>query len=92
MAGNSSITTTPSGNITRTTLGPINTTVTSTLITTASTLSNITTNNVTAPLQAPIFLQTPAAQGIGGAFAFIAIFITCHQVNDSFELVIYCHI
>ena len=34
--------------------------------------------NVTAPL---IFLQTTAAQGIAGAFAFAAILITVHQVS-----------
>lgn len=29
---------------------------------------------------APIFLQTRAAQGIAGAFVWVALFITCQQV------------
>jgi hypothetical protein len=28
----------------------------------------------------PIFLETKAAQGIAGAFVWIALFLTCHQV------------
>jgi hypothetical protein len=28
----------------------------------------------------PIFLETKAAQGIAGAFVWIALFMTCHQV------------
>jgi len=28
-----------------------------------------------------IFLQTPAAQGIAGVFAFTAMLVTCHQVS-----------
>ena len=38
------------------------------------------TKNVTQ-LQPLIFLQTQAAQGIAGTFAFAAILITCHQVR-----------
>ena len=35
----------------------------------------------------PIFLQTPAAQGVAGVFAFAALLITCHQVSSfSFHL------
>ena len=37
-------------------------------------------NNVTE-MQPLIFLQTRAAQGIAGTFAFAAIMITCHQVS-----------
>jgi hypothetical protein len=28
----------------------------------------------------PIFLQTKAAQGIAGAFVWVALVLTCHQV------------
>ena len=38
------------------------------------------TQNVTQ-LQPLIFLQTQAAQGIAGTFAFAAILISCHQVS-----------
>ncbi len=31
-----------------------------------------------------IFLQTAAAQGISGFFAFAALVITCHQVSPTF--------
>ena len=37
-------------------------------------------NNVTE-IHPLIFLQTKAAQGIAGTFAFAAILITCHQVR-----------
>ena len=29
---------------------------------------------------APIFLETKAAQGIAGAFVWVALFVTCQQV------------
>lgn len=35
-------------------------------------------------MQPLIFLQTRAAQGIAGTFAFAAILITCHQVRVTF--------
>lgn len=56
------------------------TATTSLIITTTSAETNITTEsyNVTQPL---IFLQTAAAEGIAGTFAFAAILITVHQVS-----------
>jgi len=42
-------------------------------------------SNDTEPL---IFLQTRAAQGIAGTFAFAAILITCHQVRGLFILAV----
>lgn len=44
--------------------------------------TNTTDSNITQP-QPLIFLQTPAAQGIAGTFAFAAILITVHQVNTA---------
>ena len=55
---------------------------TSTIMTT-SIPANTTTlviQNVTE-IQPLIFLQTQAAQGIAGTFAFAAILMTCHQVR-----------
>ncbi|XP_035826260.1 transmembrane protein 184B [Aplysia californica] len=46
-------------------------------VTSAETNSTPATYNVTQPL---IFLQTAAAQGIAGTFAFAAILITVHQI------------
>lgn len=48
-----------------------------------------TSHNGTITPQAPIFLQTPAAQGIGGAFAFAAILITVHQVGSPTHVLCY---
>ena len=44
--------------------------------------SNLTTGetNHTGHMS-KIFLQTPAAQGIAGVFAFMAMLVTCHQVS-----------
>jgi len=49
-----------------------------------------TTANSTATLlpvhhMQKIFLQTSAAQGIAGAFAFAALILTCWQVNSFFK-------
>jgi hypothetical protein len=38
------------------------------------------TNLPTSAEATPIFLETKAAQGIAGAFVWIALFLTCHQV------------
>lgn len=46
-------------------------------------VDNMTSTNATAmPNEgaAPIFLQTRAAQGIAGAFVWVALFLTCQQV------------
>lgn len=43
------------------------------------TTENVTTGNITHN-NPPIFLQTAAAQGIGGTFAVLALIITCHQI------------
>ena len=40
-------------------------------------------NTTTVYVMSKIFLQTAAAQGIAGAFAFAAMLVTCHQVNSS---------
>lgn len=57
------------------TVAPVPTTDTAGIVTT----SNVTTGNTTHdhPL---IFLQTIAAQGIGGTFAVLALIVTCHQI------------
>jgi hypothetical protein len=39
----------------------------------------------------PIFLETKAAQGIAGAFVWIALFLTCHQVCCD-EFTTYCEL
>ena len=43
-------------------------------------------NEISDSKAAPIFLQTRAAQGIAGAFVWVALFLTCQQVlyNMSF--------
>jgi len=38
-----------------------------------------------------IFLQTSAAQGIAGAFAFAALILTCWQVNLLFDWITQCN-
>lgn len=45
-------------------------------------IANMTSTTVTAISEktAPIFLQTRAAQGIAGAFVWVALFLTCQQV------------
>ncbi|XP_076458742.1 transmembrane protein 184B-like [Babylonia areolata] len=53
---------------------PANTSQTPSVLSNTTNFANI---NVTQPL---IFLQTPAAQGIAGTFAFAAILITVHQI------------
>ncbi|XP_059162090.1 transmembrane protein 184B-like isoform X2 [Physella acuta] len=52
-------------------------TIVSTIISTASETNSTPDYNITQPL---IFLQTAAAQGIAGTFAFAAILITVHQI------------
>ena len=37
-------------------------------------------NEISNSKAAPIFLQTRAAQGIAGAFVWVALFLTCQQV------------
>lgn len=61
-------------------MAPVPTTDTAGIVTT----SNVTTGNTTHdhPL---IFLQTIAAQGIGGTFAVLALIVTCHQVYTTFD-------
>lgn len=54
-----------------------------TIATTGMPISNAT------ELHPLIFLQTKAAQGIAGTFAFAAILITCHQVSVLLHLVSY---
>lgn len=49
-------------------------TTNTTVITTSMPINNVT------ELHPLIFLQTKAAQGIAGTFAFAAILITCHQI------------
>ncbi|CAC5403586.1 transmembrane protein 184B-like [Mytilus californianus] len=44
------------------------------------TTANITTTGNTTHNHPLIFLQTAAAQGIGGTFAVLALIITCHQI------------
>lgn len=39
-----------------------------------------------------IFLQTSAAQGISGAFAFAALILTCWQVNIAGHLTYICSV
>ncbi|XP_043799171.1 transmembrane protein 184B isoform X1 [Apis laboriosa] len=45
-------------------------------------IANMTSTTVTAISKktAPIFLQTRAAQGIAGAFVWVALFLTCQQI------------
>ncbi|PBC32508.1 Transmembrane84B [Apis cerana cerana] len=45
-------------------------------------IANMTSTTVTAISEktAPIFLQTRAAQGIAGAFVWVALFLTCQQI------------
>jgi hypothetical protein len=89
MSGGNLSTTTlvPGGN---TSYGPILTTTLSptpggnTTKLTTTPMTNVTPiidNSTGVPL---IFLQTPAAQGIAGTFAFAAIIITVHQVGGKF--------
>ena len=55
------------------------------LTTATTTIANTTDNSsivsTTLLPQSPLFIQTPAAQGITGACTFLALFITCHQVS-----------
>ncbi|KAJ9594986.1 hypothetical protein L9F63_013708, partial [Diploptera punctata] len=39
----------------------------------------------TASVHAPIFLETKAAQGIAGAFVWIALFLTCQQIKTKIK-------
>lgn len=66
------------------------TTISST-VTTVSGVFNTSINSGTFPTTtigdippttkaAPIFLETKAAQGIAGAFVWVALFVTCQQV------------
>ncbi|CAL1545838.1 unnamed protein product [Lymnaea stagnalis] len=55
----------------------LTTTSTAELISTAAESNSTPETNVTQPL---IFLQTAAAQGIAGTFAFAAILLTVHQI------------
>ena len=80
MSGNVTATTLPSvqnGSTIQTSLLPTNTVITSPAQ--ENTTSGMTSNQT--QLQPLIFLQTQAAQGIAGTFAFAAILITCHQVS-----------
>ena len=44
-------------------------------------------NNITQLVEHPgIFLQSTSAKVIAGAFTWIALFITCHQVNNIFYI------
>lgn len=41
-----------------------------------------------------IFLQTKTAQGIAGAFVWVALFLTCQQVISEYFIIFlksYCH-
>lgn len=79
MSGNVTATTLPSvqnGSTIQTSLLPTNTVITSPAQ--ENTTSGMTSNQT--QLQPLIFLQTQAAQGIAGTFAFAAILITCHQI------------
>ena len=76
-----------------TTLGAVTSTVTSIINASTSThtssevVSTTTTGPAilpTTPTHAPIFLETKAAQGIAGAFVWVALFLTCQQVCEIF--------
>ncbi|XP_015437791.1 PREDICTED: transmembrane protein 184B isoform X2 [Dufourea novaeangliae] len=43
-------------------------------------MTSTTTVNEISKEAAPIFLQTKAAQGIAGAFVWVALFLTCQQI------------
>ena len=64
-----------------TVLGVLNTTVTSGLIH-SETVPTTAVGDIspTSAEAAPIFLETKAAQGIAGAFVWVALFVTCQQV------------
>ena len=64
-----------------TVLGVLNTTVTSGLIY-SETVATTAVGDIspTSAEATPIFLETKAAQGIAGAFVWVALFITCQQV------------
>jgi len=69
-----------SSNGTLTTMSEIGTTIANNIsmaTTVVSTVTNATTNGSHQP---PIFLQTRAAQGIGGTCAILALIVTVHQV------------
>lgn len=70
------------GNLSTTIVSPKNGSVLSTTQLPVHPASNgtIPINDNATELQPLIFLQTKAAQGIAGTFAFAAILITCHQV------------
>ncbi|XP_043945483.1 transmembrane protein 184A [Protopterus annectens] len=57
--------------------GTLSQTYSSTLLDVTSTASAVTNSNSTA---SPIFLTTPAAQGISGLFVWLALLLTCHQI------------
>lgn len=64
-----------------TVLGVLNTTVTSGLIY-SETVATTAVGDIspTSAEATPIFLETKAAQGIAGAFVWVALFITCQQI------------
>ena len=45
-------------------------------------------NNITQLVEHPgIFLQSGSAKVISGAFAWLALCLTCHQVHSTFQLI-----
>lgn len=56
------------------------------------TTTNSSTHNGTFVHQPLIFLQTAAAQGIGGAFSILALLITVHQVSRTHNLLQNCQL
>jgi hypothetical protein len=65
------------------TLGILNNTTTSSPIPPEA-ISASTVGQTILPTSAeatPIFLETKAAQGIAGAFVWVALFLTCQQVS-----------
>lgn len=61
--------------------GDLNSSLPSLLSTTEESPMPSPSENITLP-GGKIFLQTAAAQGIAGFFAFAAIIVTCHQVSS----------
>jgi hypothetical protein len=64
-----------------TTFGVLNTATTSGPIHSDTVSTTAGQTILPTPTEAtPMFLETKAAQGIAGAFVWIALFLTCHQV------------
>ncbi len=81
--GLDNVTTEPAGgdiSVSSSTISTVITKLTTTLVSEATT-EQVIPNSTNSTHQPLIFLQTKAAQGIGGAFAVAAILITCHQVG-----------